>query len=194
METAAWIYFGIGCFALALALLSFIFGEIGDIFHDITSPIGDWLGDHVSFGGDHEVGFSRLLNSGGVLGFLAGFGFVAALATSAYRQNAIVAAGWGIIGGFFLGGIIGVIWFVLQKSGGTSAYSEQQLVGKEAVVTEKIFAGSVGKIECVVTGMKAWHTAKSEGGQEIVEGTTVKIMRRVGSIFYVEPVIIDKKI
>lgn len=185
METAIWVYFGIGCFSLFLALISFLFAEIGDFFHDITAPMGDWLGDHVSFGNDHEIGFSRLLNSGGVLGFLAGFGFVAAFTMATYHQTATAAAGWGALGGFFFGGLIGAIWFGLQKSGGTSGYSEKDLVGKEAVVTEKIFAGSMGKIECSVGGTKVWHVAKSEDGREILEGTPVKILKIFGGIFYV---------
>src|SRR4030042_943786 len=169
--TAAWVYFGVGCFAVSLAIISLLFAEIGDFFHDISSPIGDWLGDHFSLGHDHEVGFSHFINNGGILGFVGGFGFIAAFAMSTYSQSTAAAAGWGVLGGFLLGGILGAVWFALQKSGGTSAYSEQELVGEEAVVVEKIFAQGLGKIECVAGKTKAWHVAKSKDGQEIPEGT-----------------------
>jgi membrane protein implicated in regulation of membrane protease activity len=185
--TAMIIYLVIGGFALLLALLSFIFSEIGDIFHDLTSPISDWASDHLSFGHDHDMGFSRFLNNGGILGFLAGFGFVAALAMSQFHASTFTAAGFGVLGGIVLGVFLGTIWYLLKRSEGTAGYSIDQLVGKQGVVVKKIFSDGPGEVKCSVNNMPAWYAAKTEDGSEILPGTTVRIIRFAGSLLYVAP-------
>ncbi len=187
VDTATLVYLIIGCFALLLALISFVFAEVGDVFHDVTSSVGDWIGDHFSFGHDHEVGFSRVLNNGGILGFLAGFGFIAALAMNQFNANTFSAAGWGVLGGVILGGFMGLFWFTLKRSEGTVGYSLAKLVGQKGVVAEKIYQGSVGKVGCVINGMQTWHTAMAEDQSEILQGTTVKIIKVVGTTLYVLP-------
>lgn len=187
MDTAIWIYFIIGCFALFIALLSFLFAEIGDIFHDVTNPIESWLGDHLSFGHDHDVGFSRVLNNGGILGFIAGFGFIAALAMNQFHIKAFPAGGWGILGGLVIGIFMGLFWFLLKQSGGTAGYSLTQLIGQTGVVTEKIYQKGLGRVSCMINGMPTWHTATTTDQSEILPGTTVKIIKVVGSTLYVLP-------
>lgn len=184
-NTAMWIYFAIGSFSLLLALISLIFAEIGDIFHDITSPAEQWLSSHVFGGG--EVGFSMFLNNGGILGFIAGFGFVSALAMSQFNVSTFPAALWGLAGGVVLGGVMGLFWYILKRSEGTAGYSMEQLVGQKAVVTERIYQGGLGKISCKVNNMQSWHVARAEDGNEILTGVPVKITRVAGSIVYVLP-------
>lgn len=187
VSTATLIYFAIGCFSLALALISFLFAEIGDFFHDITSFVGDWIGDHFSFGHDHDIGISRFLNNGGILGFLAGFGFIAALAMAQFRASVLTAAIFGVLGGFTFGVIMGAIWYLLKRSEGTVGYKAEDLVGQTAVVTEKIFSGGLGKVKCDAFGRPVWHIAKAEDGKEILPGTAVKVIKVVGSLLYVVP-------
>lgn len=187
VSTATWIYFGIGCFSLILALVSFLFTEIGDVFHDAVGPVSDWMGDHFSFGHDHEIEFSKFLNNGGILGFIAGFGFIAALAMSQFNLAALPAAGWGTLGGIIFGGFTGLFWYVLKRSEGTAGYNIKELVGQKGIVSEKIYQGGVGKVECVINNMQTWHTAIAEDRREILTGTTVIITKVVGSTIYVLP-------
>lgn len=186
-QTGMWIYFSIGGFALLLALISLVFAEIGDFFHDIASPIESWMSDHFSFGHDHDVGFSRLVNNGGILGFLAGFGFIAALVMSQFNVGAAAAAGYGFLGGVVTGVFMGLIWYLLKRSEGTVGSKIVDLVGKYGNVSEKIFQGGVGKVACTFGDMPSWYTAVAEDGNEIAAGTVVKIVRVVGSKLYVLP-------
>ncbi len=186
-NTAMVVYLIIGCFALLLALISFIFSEIGDFFHDLASPIGDWASDHFSIGHDHDMGFSRFLNNGGILGFIAGFGFVAALAMSQFHSSAFAAAGLGILGGIVLGVFIGTMWYLLKRSEGTAGYHMEQLVGKQGVVIKKIFSDGPGEVKCSVDNMPIWYAARTEDGSEVLPGTTVRIIRFAGSLLYVTP-------
>lgn len=187
MEGAILIYFIIGCISLVLALISFLFAEIGDVFHDVTGPIGDWADSHISFGHDHEVGFSKFLNNGGILGFLAGFGFIAALTMSQFKATPFAAALWGVLGGLVLGSLVGAFWYGLKKSEGTAGYNIKQLVGCAAIVSEKIFQGSMGKVTCEVNGIQTWQVAKSENGSEIAVGVPVKIIGVTGNVLAVVP-------
>jgi membrane protein implicated in regulation of membrane protease activity len=184
-STAMIVYLIIGGFALLLALIGLIFSEIGDFFHDLTSPIGDWAGDHLSFGHDHDMGFSRFLNNGGILGFLAGFGFVAALTMSQFNAGAFAAAGFGILGGIILGVFLGAIWYLLKRSEGTAGGTIEQLVGQRGVVIKKIFSDGPGEVKCSIDNMPVWYAAKTEDGKEVLPGMTVKVVRVAGSILYV---------
>lgn len=188
MENAAamWIYLSIGAAAAALVVLSFIIGEVTDFFHDMVSPASDWLGDHFDFNHDgNSVEFSKIMNGGTMLGFIAGFGFIAALSMAAWGASPLGAAGWGIAGGAGIAAFLGVIYAGLQKSQATSSYSEAELVGMRGEVSERIFPDSVGQVVCVVKGAKVWHTARSVDGREIAVGKTVKIERITAGLAYV---------
>lgn len=184
-----WVYLGIGLFALFLALLSFVVGEVTDFLHDVTSPVTDFVGEHFLSDHDHELGFSKFVNTGAVLGFLAGFGFIAAFAMAQYGVSSSLAALWGILGGVILGGILGGIWITLSRAEGTLSYGKHELVGMEGVVTERIFPGGQGQVICVVKGMKVWHIARAEKGDELEVGTPVKVTRVVGDFLYVVPLL-----
>ena len=182
---AVFIYFGIGAFAFFFVVLSFLIGEVGDFFHDIASPATDWMGDHLPFGGDHAVEFPRILNTGSMLGFIGGFGFGAALAMSTMNVNAIAGAGFGILGGIALGTSLGFIYLGLRSAHATSSYTESELKGMIGQVTEKVYAGSVGQVSCVVHDVRVWRTARSVDDKEIAIGTPVRVERVVGNILYV---------
>lgn len=184
----AWIYFSIGAAAAVLVVLSFIIGEVTDFLHDVASPVTDWMGDHLSFSHDDgSTEFSRFLNGGTMLGFIAGFGFVAALSMAAWGASSLAAAGWGIGGGLGLSVILGLIYVGLQKSQATSSYDENDLVGKVCQVSERVYPNSAGQIVCVVNGTNVWHTARSVDGKEIEVGKIVKVERTSGGILYVTP-------
>ena len=184
-STAIWIYFGIGCGALALALISFLLGEFTDV-------VGDWLGDVLHLG-DQSFETPKMLNAGSSLGFLAGFGFSGAITIAAFDTNAWVGAGGGIIGGTILGLVLGGFWYLLRRSEGTSGYTASQLTGLSGTVTESIRRDGVGKVQCEINGLPVWHTARSEGGEQIAKGQNVTVTRAVGSTLFVSTKTTDEK-
>jgi membrane-bound ClpP family serine protease len=177
-----WVFFGIGCAALFFALISFLLGE----FTDAASGVTDWVGDHIPFfDGDHEVGFSKFLNMGATLGFLAGFGFVGAFVMVVFDTDAVAASGWGLLGGVIFGLILGGFWVLLKRSEGTVGYKLQDLVGKECTVSERIYPDSVGKIVCDIHNMQVWHPAKTLDGGEVARGERVRIQSVTGNMLFV---------
>ena len=185
ITTAMIVYFSIGCFALLLVVISFLIGEIGGFFHDVTSPMTDWLGNHLPFAGDHSIEFSRVLNSGSMLGFLAGFGFVAALAMAQWRISPLAAGGWGVLGGLAMGALLGTIYLGLTKSHATTSYDVHDLIGTSGLVTEVIPRGSAGRIECNLRGSKVWHTARAATEEDIPVGTPVRVEGVIGDAIMV---------
>ena len=188
------LYFVIGMLGLFLALLSFIFGEF--LHTDHIDSVGGWVGDHMPFGHDigghdmdiggaHHFEFSKVLNTGAFLGALSGFGFVAAFVMAEFNRSALESAGWGILGGLVLGGMIGGSWYLLRKSEGTAGYDVKDLVGLEAVVEERIFRNSLGKVKCTVKDTPVWYAARSVDGSEVEKGTPVLVEKVVGNTLYV---------
>ncbi len=188
------LYFVIGMIGLVFALISFVFGEF--LHSDHIDSVGGWIGDHLPFGhdigghdldvgGTHHFEFSKVLNTGAFLGAISGFGFVAAFVMAQFDRSAGEAAGWGALGGLLLGGMIGGSWALLRKSEGSVGYDVKELVGTDAVVEEKIFAGSVGKVKCSIKGTSVWYSARSVDEGEIAKGATVRVEKVVGNTLYV---------
>ncbi len=178
------LFFVIGMIGLVMALISFIFGEL--LHSDHIDGVGDWLGQHLPFfDSDHQIEFSRILNTGAFLGALSGFGFVAAFVMAQFDRSALESAGWGALGGVLLGSMIGASWYFLRKSEGTAGYDVGDLVGRDGVVEEKVYAGSVGKVKCTVKGTPVWYAARTEDGSEVEKGATVKVEKVVGNTLYV---------
>lgn len=191
------LFFAIGCLGLFFALISFIFGEF---LH--TDHIDSFIGDHLPFGHDvdvgghdmgvghdidasHHVGFSKILNTGAFLGALSGFGFVAALVMSYYDQSAMISSLWGLLGGFVLGGLMGGFWLLLRKSEGTVGYDVNSLIGRDAMVEDRIYPNGYGKVKLVAEGIPTWYSARASDGKEIDRGSSVKVEKVVGSTLYV---------
>lgn len=181
--TATMIFFIIGCFALVLAFVSFVFGTLTEVFDGMF----DWIGDHLPIDHDHDIGFSKFTNAGAVLGFVAGFGFTGAFAMAQYDVSPLAGSLLGILGGIILGGFMGAIWAGLKKSEGTTSYISEELVGQKGVVDERIPAHSRGRVECLINNSRAWRTAQSENGEDIPKGTTVRVTRVIGETLYVIP-------
>src|SRR3989344_1105039 len=152
---AIWVYFALGSFTAILLVISFLVGEFTDWIHDSMSPATDWLGDHLPFDHNASMEFSRILNVGLMLGFLAGFGFTAAIAMTR-NVEALGAAGWGAVGGTVLGLILGFLYMGLKKSEATSTYEGKDLVNLTGEVSEHIPSGGQGRISCVVNGVPGW--------------------------------------
>ncbi len=178
------LYFVIGMIGLVMALISFIFGEF--LHSDHMDGAGDWLGHHLPFfDADHQIEFSKMLNTGAFLGAISGFGFVAAFVMAQFDRSALESAGWGALGGLLLGGMIGGSWALLRRSEGTAGYDVKDLVGAEGMVEERIYRNSMGKVKCTIKGTPVWYGARSVDGREVEKGATVRVEKVVGSTLYV---------
>jgi NfeD-like C-terminal, partner-binding len=178
------LYFCIGIIGLILALLSFVFGEF--LHTDHLDGATGWLGDHLPFfDSDHPFEFSKFLNTGAFLGALSGFGFVAAFVMAQFDKSALESAGWGSLGGIALGGMVGAFWVLLRKSEGTVGYDVNSLVGLDAIVEDRIYRNSCGKVKCSINGTSVWHNARSVDGGEVEKGATVRVEKVVGNTLYV---------
>lgn len=186
MELAVWIYLSVGLGGLLLALLSFVMGSVSHLdflHHDFSHDFGT---DHdVGLHPDHTMGFSKFLNMGGILGAFSGFGFSAAFTMAAFDTSYLQAAGYGVIGGLVLGGLLGGFWHLLRRSEGSIGYNLVSLVGKEGRVQEKIYKDGIGQIVCSIQGRNVWYSARTETGEEVPVGQVVVIKSVAGSTLQV---------
>ena len=121
------------------------------------------------------------------VGFVAGFGFVAALSMAAWGAGVLGAAGWGILGGAALATLLWAMYVGLRKSEATSSYNQEELVGLIGEVSERIYPNSVGQVACAIKGTKVWYTARAVDGGEIPVGRRVKVANVTGGVLYVAP-------
>ena len=189
MELAVWIYLSVGLGGLLLALLSFVMGSISHLdflHHDFSMDTShDFPSHDVGLHPDHTIGFSKFLNTGGILGGISGFGFSAAFTMAAFETTYLQAAGYGVIGGLVLGGLLGGFWYLLRRSEGSIGYNLASLVGKEGRVQEKIYKDGVGQIVCLIQGRNVWYSARTETGEEAPVGQVVVIKSIAGSTLQV---------
>ncbi|MCL1934857.1 MAG: NfeD family protein [Defluviitaleaceae bacterium] len=82
--------------------------------------------------------------------------------------------------------IIKFILMPLHKAQNTSTINKQELIGKTAVVTSKIFENSFGKISYNVNGNNFSSPAKSENEKEIQQGSNVEIVSIKNHTYFVK--------
>jgi membrane-bound ClpP family serine protease len=85
----------------------------------------------------------------------------------------------------------GVVWVfgtVFHKTDSSSESRVATLVGMTATVITPIPPNGVGEIAYVQSGSRYSAPARNERGAPVANGQTVKIVRTVGSQFYVVPI------
>ena len=179
------VYFGVGLlFAIVSAFLSHLFGG-----HDADVNVGT--------GGHAEAGFQDTGMPGlspfsptSITAFLTAFGglglvFSRIEATSSPWISAPLA----VLGALIIAAA--VIWLfgtVFHKVDSSSESRVATLVGMTATVITPIPANGVGEIAYVQAGSRYSAPARDERGAPVANGQTVKIVRIVGSQFYVAPI------
>ena len=180
------ICFGVGIlFAVISAFLGHLFGG-SDVPHV-----------DVGTGGHAEAGFQDTGMPGlspfsptTISCFITAFGaFGLIFSHIEATRSAWVSAPLSMVGaGLVAAGVVTLFGFVFHHTQSSSESCVAALVGMSATVITPIPANGVGEIAYVQSGTRYSAPARDERGAPVANGQTVKIVRIVGSQFYVVPV------
>jgi membrane protein implicated in regulation of membrane protease activity len=180
------VCFGVGLlFTIVSALTSHVFGS-----HDAA---GDASGGHapghaeVGGGAGDMPGFAPLSPTT-IATFITAFGgFGMALTKFEPTSSPWISGPIAALGALGVACLVFLLFrAVFTKTQGSSEGRISELAGTFATVITPIPADGVGEIAYVQGGTRYSAPARSEGGA-IVNGATVKIVRIVGTQFYVSP-------
>ena len=180
------VCFGVGLlFAIVSAFLGHLFGG-----HDVHVDVGT--------GGHAEAGFQDT-GMPGLSPFspttITAFHHrvrrpgVDLLARLKRRSSPWISAPLALLGALVIAA--GVVWLfgtVFHKVDSSSESRVATLVGMTATVITPIPANGVGEIAYVQAGSRYSAPARDERGAPVANGQTVKIVRIVGTQFYVAPI------
>jgi membrane protein implicated in regulation of membrane protease activity len=178
------VCFGVGLlFAIVSAFLGHLFGG-----HDADVDVGT--------GGHAEAGFQDTGMPGlspfsptTITAFITAFGGLGMIFSRIQAtESPWVSAPLALLGALIIAA--GVVWLfgtVFHKVDASSESRVATLVGMSATVITPIPADGVGEIAYVQSGSRYTAPARTENGTRIANGQTVKIVRIVGTQFYVTP-------
>jgi membrane protein implicated in regulation of membrane protease activity len=179
------VCFGVGLlFAIVSAFLGHLFGG-----HDADVDVG--TGGHAE-AGFQDTGLPGLspFSPTTITAFITAFGGLGLIfsrieATSSPWMSAPLS----VLGALIIAAA--VVWLfgtVFHKVDASSESRVATLVGMSATVITPIPANGVGEIAYVQAGSRYSAPARNERGTPVANGQTVKIVRIVGTQFYVTPV------
>ena len=179
------VCFGVGLlFAVVSAFMGHLFGG-----HDAHVDVGT--------GGHAEAGFQDTGMPGlspfsptTITAFLTAFGGLGLIFSKIEAtRSPWISAPLAILGALVIAA--GVVWLFGTVFHAVDSSSESRvatLVGMTATVITPIPANGVGEIAYVQAGSRYSAPARDERGAPVANGQTVKIVRIVGSQFYVAPI------
>ncbi|MEI6781950.1 MAG: NfeD family protein [Verrucomicrobiota bacterium] len=179
------VCFGVGLlFAIVSAFLGHLFGG-----HDAHVDVGT--------GGHAEAGFQDTGMPGlspfsptTITAFLTAFGGLGLIFTKLEATHSPwISAPLAVLGALIIAA--GVVWLfgtVFHKMDSSSESHLATLAGMSATVITPIPANGVGEIAYVQAGTRYSAPARDERGAPVANGQTVKIVRIVGTQFYVAPI------
>ena len=171
---------------LIFTLVSVIFGHFfGHSGHVAGS------GGHVEAGADSSDAPGISIFSPTIIAsFITAFGGFGLIFTQFQRTSpAEISAPLSMAGGLAVAGVM--YWFfsmVFSHTQGSSESKVARLIGTEANVITPIPENGVGEIAYVVGGTRYSAPARAENSAAVANGRTVKIVRIVGTQFYVTSV------
>ncbi|MGO9586053.1 MAG: NfeD family protein [Limisphaerales bacterium] len=177
------ICFGVGLvFTLASGVFGHVFGG-----HDAHADVGT--------GGHAEAGFEQTGMPGispfsptTIASFVTALGGLGMIFSSINATKSVwISAPLSLVGGLVIAA--GVFWLFDTIFGKLQSSSESHvatLLGQMATIITPIPANGVGEIAYVQSGTRYTAPARSEMGETIATGQTVKIIRVVGTQFYVQ--------
>jgi len=181
---------------------SICFG-VGILFAVVSAFFGHLFGGHdaphvdVGTGGHAEAGFQDTGMPGlspfsptTIASFITAFGacgliFSRIEATRSPWVSAPLSAVGAVI---IAAAVVTLFGFIFHKTQSSSESCVATLVGMTATVITPIPANGVGEIAYVQSGTRYSAPARDERGAPVTNGQTVKIVRIVGSQFYVVPI------
>ena len=176
--------FGVGLvFTLASACLGHFFSG-----HDAHSDVG--AGGHADAGFDHGgmPGMS-IFSPTIIASFITAVGGLGMLFSNIEATKSVwisgplsLLGGWAIAAGVFL-----FFNAVFRRTQSSSESHVASLVGQSATIITPIPVNGVGEIAYVQAGTRYTAPARDESGAGIGAGRAVRIVRIIGSQFYVQP-------
>jgi hypothetical protein len=177
------ICFGVGLvFTLASGIFGHVFGG-----HDAHADVG--TGGHAEAGFEHTgmPGISPFSPTT-IASFVTALGGLGMIFSSINATKSVwISAPLSLVGGLVIAA--GVFWLFDMVFGKLQSSSESHvatLLGQTATIITPIPANGVGEIAYVQSGTRYSAPARSEKGETIATGQTVKIIRVVGTQFYVQ--------
>lgn len=181
---------------------SICFG-VGLVFTLVSAVAGHFFGGHDAHGGDigtgghAEAGFEQTGMPGiapfsptTIASFITAMGGLGMIFSSINATRpAWISAPLSCLGGLIIAA--GVFWLfelVFSKTQSSSESRVATLVGQTATIITPIPINGVGEIAYVQAGTRYSAPARHEQGNAVASGQTVKIVRIVGTQFYVQPV------
>lgn len=168
------VFLAIGSLGFVFLLLSFVVGEISDLFgglevdHDVSHDA-----DH---GGGPSVFSTRVLAM-----FVTAFGACGAIATH-YGLTPLPASGVGFVSGAFFGGLVYAFARFLHGQQASSQVQTAEVVGQTARVIVAIPRDGLGQVRCRVGEELVDKIARTEDGSPAPENVTVQIVDVLGEI------------
>ena len=176
---------------------------VGILFAVISAFAGHMFGGHdaphvdVGTGGHAEAGFEDTGMPGlspfsptTITAFLTAFGGLGLIFSKIEStKSPWVSAPLAIVGALIIAA--GVVWLfgtVFHKVDSSSESRVATLVGMTATVITPIPANGMGEIAYVQAGSRYSAPARDDRGAPVANGQTVRIVRIVGSQFYVAPI------
>jgi membrane protein implicated in regulation of membrane protease activity len=175
---------------------------VGLLFAVISAFLGHLFGGHdahvdVGTGGHAEAGFQDTGMPGlspfsptTICSFVTAFGALGMIfARIEATKSPWVSAPLATVGGLVIAGAVVLLFAtIFHKTQSSSESHVGTLVGMAATVITPIPANGVGEIAYVQGGTRYSAPARNERPAAVPNGQTVKIVRIVGSQFYVSPI------
>src|SRR5690242_966356 len=183
-------------------IYSICFG-VGLVFTIISAIVGHFFGDaHEAHsgrgtGGHAEAGFEQSGMPGmspfsptTIASFITAMGGLGMIFSSIKATESVwISAPLSILGGLLIAaGVFFAFEAAFRKLQSSSESHVAQLLGQTATIITPIPANGVGEIAYVQGGSRYSAPARDEGGAAIANGQSVKIVRIVGTQFYVRQI------
>jgi len=163
----------LGFFWLIITWVMGGIGHIGEFAHEVVIE-HDISADHPEHGGGSSAFSPRVMAA-----FLTGFGASGAIVFH-YGLGWLLSSVVGIVFGVVTGAISYGIASFLYKQQASSGVTMSEMVGLSGSVSVTIPAGGVGQVTLIVRNSQVEQFARSEDGQEIKNGTPVKVTKQIG--------------
>lgn len=182
-------------------LIYFVCFGVGLLFTLITAVFGHLFGGHdahvdLGTGGHAEAGFDHTgmpgispLSPTTIASFITAFGgFGMIFSKIEATQNPWISAPLSILIGIVVAAAVFAAFAKIFSATQSSSESRvATLAGQNATIITPIPENGVGEIAYVQMGTRYTAPARSENGKPVGNGQTVKIIRVVGTQFYVSP-------
>ncbi len=184
-----------------LLVYQFCFG-VGLLFAIVSAFFGHLFGGHdahvdVGTGGHAEAGFQDTGMPGlspfsptSICSFITAFGALGMILSHIEAtRSPWVSAPLALLGALIItAGVVLLFGTIFHKTQSSSESRVGTLVGMTGTIITPIPANGVGEIAYVQGGTRYTAPARDERGAPVGNGQTVKIVRIVGSQFYVAPI------